>query len=183
MKIFKAQDYKETPWKNGGGITREIALKEDEDGFLWRLSIADVRTDGPFSSFPDRHRILTVIAGVGMRLKDRRTGAVIEALPQRPIDFRGDQEINSELLAGPIQDFNVMFDPLRVKAEVRVLRDDTALSPPEGLNAVYCLSGAGKLDQQEIRAGETAIWDTGPGLALAVPGDTAILSIHLAIVE
>ncbi|HAJ22213.1 MAG TPA: HutD-family protein, partial [Rhodospirillaceae bacterium] len=72
MKIFKAQDYKETPWKNGGGITREIALKEDEDGFLWRLSIADVRTDGPFSSFPDRHRILTVIAGVGMRLKDRR---------------------------------------------------------------------------------------------------------------
>ena len=144
MRLFKAQDYKEIPWKNGGGITREIVLKEDEEGFLWRLSIADVSSDGPFSSFPDRHRILTVVSGVGMRLKDKTTGAVIEALPQKPIDFRGDQEIDSELLAGPIQDFNVMFDPLRVKAEVRVLRDDTVLPRPDGQHALYCLSGPGR---------------------------------------
>ncbi|MDF1749006.1 MAG: HutD family protein [Alphaproteobacteria bacterium] len=182
MKIFKAQDYKETPWKNGGGITREIVLKEDDDGFLWRLSIADVSTDGPFSSFPGRHRILTVVSGAGMCLKDRQTGAVIDALPQKPIDFRGDQVIDSELLGGPIQDFNVMFDPLRVKAEVRVLRDDTLLPPPEGLNAVYCLCGRAKLDQQNLETGETALWDTGSGYSLIVPGDTAVLSIHLAVV-
>jgi hypothetical protein len=182
MIIFRAQDYKETPWKNGGGITREIVLKEDEDGFLWRLSIADVRSDGPFSSFPGRHRILTVVSGFGMRLKDRQTGSVIDALPQKPIDFRGDQGIDSELLAGPIQDFNVMFDPLRVKAEVRVVRDDTALAPPDGLNALYCLSGAAMLDQQSLAVGETAVWETGAGRALTLPGNAAVLSIHLSVV-
>jgi environmental stress-induced protein Ves len=43
------------PWKNGGGETTEIAVFPDGAGlsdFDWRVSMARVDGDGPFSSFP-----------------------------------------------------------------------------------------------------------------------------------
>ncbi len=43
------------PWRNGKGNTIEL-LKEDlpnRDGFAWRLSMADVTSDGEFSNFSD----------------------------------------------------------------------------------------------------------------------------------
>lgn len=41
-----------TPWKNGGGETREIVSVPSPDApFLWRASIATLQSDGPFSAF------------------------------------------------------------------------------------------------------------------------------------
>ena len=56
------------PWKNGGGVTHEIAKSEEDGAWLWRLSIAEVATDGPFSAFLGLSRILTVIEGEGLQL-------------------------------------------------------------------------------------------------------------------
>ena len=47
--IFRQCDLVETPWKNGGGITRNIAKEQDKTGTLWRLSMADVDGDGQVS--------------------------------------------------------------------------------------------------------------------------------------
>ena len=68
IMIFRQCDLVETPWKNGGGITRNIAKEQDKTGTLWRLSMADVDGDGAFSIFPGLTRILTVIQGDGMVL-------------------------------------------------------------------------------------------------------------------
>ncbi|MFT3672511.1 HutD family protein [Aestuariivirga sp.] len=68
MDIIRRSQFQTVPWNNGGGITHEVA-REDEDGKLhWRLSLAEVGRDGPFSLFPGLARILTVIDGVGMDL-------------------------------------------------------------------------------------------------------------------
>lgn len=55
MKIIRASEYKTMPWKNGGGVTVEIAIHPpgaSVNAFDWRISMATVAQDGPFSSFP-----------------------------------------------------------------------------------------------------------------------------------
>ena len=58
-------------WKNGGGETAEIAVSPPGaalDAFDWRLSMAKVETDGPFSAFPGIDRTLAILEGEGIRL-------------------------------------------------------------------------------------------------------------------
>lgn len=54
-------EYRRVPWKNGGGITREVASgtvkaptasAEITDGFDWRVSVADVDAEAPSPPFP-----------------------------------------------------------------------------------------------------------------------------------
>lgn len=43
-----------SPWRNGGGATREVARHPQgaaADGFEWRVSVADIGADGPFSAY------------------------------------------------------------------------------------------------------------------------------------
>lgn len=116
MRIIRQQDFKKTPWKNGGGITHEILRDGEGDDFHWRLSVAAVNSSGAFSLFPLHHRILTVISGEGMRL--RHGHAVIEALPFVPVSFSGGIVIDGQLINGPCRDFNVIYDASRFSAEV-----------------------------------------------------------------
>ena len=51
------------PWKNGGGVTSELARSPQADEFDWRLSVAEVATDGPFSQFPGIDRLLVLLSG------------------------------------------------------------------------------------------------------------------------
>ena len=64
MQIIRFADLKAEPWRNGGGVTREIARQASADGgWDWRLSIADVTKAGDFSPVPGMERVLTVIEG------------------------------------------------------------------------------------------------------------------------
>jgi environmental stress-induced protein Ves len=97
------------PWANGGGITYEVAASppgSDLASFDWRISIADVRESGPFSTFPGIDRVLTVLGPGDLRLFINST----EVLSRRhaPVDFSGDDEVRAELVDGPITDLNVM---------------------------------------------------------------------------
>jgi len=61
MKILRSADHKRMPWKNGGGETVEIAISPQGAGladFDWRVSMATVASDGPFSVFPGIDRTL-----------------------------------------------------------------------------------------------------------------------------
>ena len=43
MNILRESSYRAVPWKNGGGVTREILRAPAEpDAFDWRLSLATV---------------------------------------------------------------------------------------------------------------------------------------------
>lgn len=117
MRLITPDQFATQAWKNGGGVTHEIA-REDRDGrFLWRLSIADVASDGPFSAFPGLIRILTVIEGAGLCL-DTPDGR-LDALPLAPLRFSGDLPIDCRLISGPVRDFNLIWDATRLAASVR----------------------------------------------------------------
>ena len=63
-----ASGYTEMPWRNGGGVTREYLVHPGADAFEWRVSVADVASDGPFSEFAGYERVLTLLSGAGMAL-------------------------------------------------------------------------------------------------------------------
>ena len=59
------------PWKNGQGSTTELAIEPPGaalDGFDWRISIAELRGSGPFSTFPGYDRIIVQLDGPPMIL-------------------------------------------------------------------------------------------------------------------
>lgn len=96
------------PWKNGGGVTHELASEKDELGILWRLSIAEVNQDGPFSVFPDIDRVIVLLEGDGFKLtSDEGLNQVMDR-PYEPFCFPGEQKIQCTLLGGAVRDFNVM---------------------------------------------------------------------------
>ncbi len=98
------------PWKNGGGVTTDVAVHPPLaglDDFLWRVSIAEVRSNGPFSRFPGIDRTLAVLDGA-MRLAIGDREPVMLAADSDPIVFSGDAPADAVLIGGPLTDLNVM---------------------------------------------------------------------------
>lgn len=122
MRLLPAADRIASPWKNGGGTTWEIAAEPPGaglDAFDWRLSIARVAAPGPFSVFPGVDRVLTVIAGAGLRLTIEGQDEVVldEASPPQP--FPGDAAASATLDGGPVRDLNLMIRRGRWRGAVR----------------------------------------------------------------
>lgn len=102
-------DYTTMPWANGLGETIEIIRRDDEEGkLLWRLSMATVTEDGPFSIFPDVERNLTVLTGDGFDLIEDESRLQHTAVLLIPIAFSGKIPVTAKNVTAPCQDFNVM---------------------------------------------------------------------------
>jgi len=111
MRIIRAADCKVMPWKNGGGTTTEIAVSPEGASlgdFDWRISMAHVGQDGPFSSFPGIDRTLSVLTGNGIRLAFGDGETVALDGETEPFFFAADRAVDGLLVDGPIDDLNVM---------------------------------------------------------------------------
>jgi hypothetical protein len=161
MRHLTARDYTLMPWANGRGTTTEL-IRVDRGGALdWRLSMAQVAEDGPFSRLPGVERNLTVIDGPGFDLVG--PGVRLAARLLEPVAFSGNLEIRAERVSGPSVDFNVMTAGRT--ALVRVVRGDAVLDPA---GAVLCVLA---LDTPELALHDLLVTDaTLPvaGLVLAV---------------
>ncbi len=108
FKVVRFEDVKPQPWKNGGGVTRELLAWPTPGDWLVRISVADIEKDGPFSAFPGITRTITVLSGAGIWL-----GKPID-IQLRPKDppftFSGDHAPACELVRGPTRDLNAMFN-------------------------------------------------------------------------
>jgi environmental stress-induced protein Ves len=111
LKIVRASDCPTTLWKNGGGSTTEIAVEPPGasfDTFDWRISVAQVASDGSFSNFPGIDRTLAVVRGSGLVLMIGNNAPVTVEPGSDPIRFPGDIATSARLIAGEITDLNVM---------------------------------------------------------------------------
>ncbi len=110
-KILASSRHRRMPWKNGGGETVEVAVYpegSDLAGFGWRVSMATVASDGPFSSFPGVDRTLAVLSGDGMELEIDGMGRQVLGPHGAPLAFPADAPTFARLTGGPITDLNVM---------------------------------------------------------------------------
>ncbi len=130
MKIARRADHKRMAWKNGQGLTEEVAAfpaGSDTDSFDWRLSIAHVGADGPFSVFAGIDRTIALLDGPGLAL-DLPEEKTVELKPGgSPFSFSGDWKISSRNLGGPTVDLNIMTRRGRCTHEMRRL----TLAPAE----------------------------------------------------
>lgn len=166
------------PWKNGGGTTREIAAWPPAAGleaFDWRLSIADIAADGPFSAFPGIDRQIVLLDGDGVRLRardgsfDHRLSAVGE-----PFAFAGEATVDATLLGGPTRDFNVMTRRGRCRASVLSTGEAIAHTDAEHDTTVvlYVLAGtwryddARDVDDESLTAGSGMMLPPGSAFRL-----------------
>ena len=110
MKLIYARDAVWTPWKNGGGVTRQIAVfpaTAGFDDFDWRISTARIDSAGAFSHFAGIDRTLAVTGGI---LDFCQSGqAPVRLTAESPaVSFAGDAPIEAQPVGGAVTDFNVM---------------------------------------------------------------------------
>jgi environmental stress-induced protein Ves len=168
VTVLREADYREMPWKNGGGVTTEIAVHpaaSDVGGaFLWRLSVARIDRSGPFSVFPGYDRTMLLLDGAGLDLDFGPRGRARLDRCFVPFAFRGEWEASCALLDGPVRDFNVMLDRARVVGQPRVLSlgSGSFRCPLSGTTVLlYVLRGrvrarfSGVMEAVELSANET----------------------------
>ena len=127
IEVLTPNDYRKMRWKNGAGYTLELARSAGEDlaEFDWRISMADVTTSGAFSPFHGMQRILTVLEGAGVALQVDGENHNLRTLQSLP--FSGDSVVSCNLLAGPICDFNLIYQPERYAARYQwIISNQTA---------------------------------------------------------
>lgn len=124
--LRRADAHTVMPWANGGGTTAEVAVYPPQASiaardFLWRISMAEVAADGPFSALPGFDRNLTLIEGRGMTLDAGPHGILTAAAPFDQLSFPGDWPIEARLHRGTIEDLNVMTRRGQASATVDII--------------------------------------------------------------
>ncbi len=197
LTIRRREEHRRMPWKNGLGVTEEIAIAPEgaslADPFLWRLSSALVQADGPFSLFPGYDRTLIVVEGEGMTLDvdgKRTTVARLDV----PFVFPGEAPVMSMLPEGPIRDFNVMAYRKNARSRTHLIRpsDQTSVTAMANETTVaVCLQGsctlagtlAGPEDQPISLHVLDALFVTGvtEDARMVLGGDCVAAIVHIAV--
>lgn len=128
MWLLRSDDHRIVSWKNGGGVTRELASHREDGGsedFLWRVSIATVDRDGPFSRFDGVDRTIAVLAGDGLRLATP-TDEVDLLAGGEPYSFNGETPVEASVITAATTDLNVMTRRGRFRHAMERLRFDGA---------------------------------------------------------
>lgn len=185
---LEADALRVVPWKNGGGVTTEIAagppLSDDQD-WSWRVSIADVPATGPFSLFPGIDRVIAVVQGGGMDLRFE-DGRMVALELDQPVAFDGSVAVDGILREDPIRDFNVMADRRHFHAGLEIVKGARDVSRRIGAGAVlliHFLDGEGSVEAGEggvtsLMQSETLICEGETDASVSVaPGARAAIAV------
>jgi hypothetical protein len=185
------KEHRAMPWKNGGGATAEIAIGPTgatvDTGFDWRLSIATVASDGPFSAFPGYDRVIALLGGKGMLLTfDARERHALDR-PFQPLPFAGERATTCKLIDGACEDLNLMVARARLAPQVTLLEPGTTwrLGEKGATRLLFLFRGvatvAAKLGPAvAIGPRDTVIVDPGDDAPAIAPSPGA-LALHMAL--
>jgi environmental stress-induced protein Ves len=182
LRILRHADYPTRPWKNGGGTTRDIAVSPPGaslDDFDWRLSLAQVDRDGPFSRFDNVDRTLVLLSGA-MTLHEQ--GRRIDLVRHEPVMFEGERVLEATVPGGATLDFNVMTRRGRARHVVRreSFGKQVRLAIPAGRTlALFALESGLTLDGEQLHPYDTAIISASQVAIAAATRVAAALVIEL----
>ncbi len=135
--------YRHTPWKNGGGITIDIAASmlpgfapDSWEGLIWRFGRTAIASSGPFSGLGGFDRQMVLVAGSGLVL-ETPDGEIDVRGPFTPVRFAGETSIVSRLEAGPVEVVNLLGDRSRVSVDLSCLAAGATNSCPAGIHIIY----------------------------------------------
>lgn len=149
ISVIRHDDHQLVPWKNGLGMTREVANAHDSEGrMLWRISLATVDRDGPFSDFTGYRRIIMLLEGKGMTLDFGEHGRAVMDRPFVPVPFDGGWATSATLHDGPTRDLNVVTSAGKANGAVAVLEPGNRtvnLAPAHAVTLLYMLRGVAEV--------------------------------------
>jgi len=185
--VIPANEYRRERWKNGYGWTREIHRQPGGEDWAWRLSIAEVEQDGPFSTFEGVDRELVLLHGNGMRLVFEDGAEHLLQPPHERVRFAGERALDARLVDGPTHDFNLMWRRDSIDAELlhRPLVGPMLFFAEPGTTwAVHLISGQARFDQASglppVWMGDTALLVAAAGRQrFALEGGGELLAIKL----
>lgn len=182
LRIIRSADYPTRPWKNGGGTTRDIAVSPPGaslDDFAWRLSLAQVDRDGPFSRFDNVDRTLVLLSGaMTLHEQDRH----IDLIRHQPVVFAGERAIAATVSGGSTLDFNVMTRRGRARHVVRCesFGKQVSLAASAGKTiALFALGNGLTVDSEQLHAYDSAILSASQFAVFAGVGDVDALVIEI----
>jgi environmental stress-induced protein Ves len=145
------------PWRNGGGVTRELwRWPVDGDRFDWRVSVAEVSVDGPFSIFEGHDRLIVLLSGAGMDLHGPDTTVCLRP-PFGSHRFAGELPILATLPGGPTTDFNLIWRREWGTVDVEHVRVDGARTiDGSALALAFVLEGSVRLAGEVLETGDSA---------------------------
>ena len=123
-RVVRLEDVVATPWRNGGGVTRELAAWPSATDWTWRMSVAEVGQSGPFSIFDGVDRWFAVLSGRGVQLQVDKQNHQLTSV-DAPFPFDGGASTDCQLTDGMTQDFNLMVQ--RSRARARMVRVSSQL--------------------------------------------------------
>lgn len=174
MRVIRPAEYRAMPWKNGGGVTTEIYVSPPSGVFDWRVSIATVNSDGPFSTFAGYERHIMTLTGEGMVLDIEGRGRFpLESL--QPFSFSGDAQVHGSLMQGAVLDFNLMVRRDFGSGILRVIdcKVGDRVGSERCLHLAYILQG----DSNQLEPNSSFYLGTGEFFTLPAPLKLAVCEI------
>lgn len=155
-------------WRNGGGFTKTLAAEPDQ----WRVSLAEVQRNGPYSRFEGIARISLVLRGGGVRLEHAET--VVTLQTAEAVEYDGAPAWQATLIDGPVTALNVMFRASHPKPRVAAVLSTTNVHPDckaiiVALDGGCSISGPAFAEPRVIEAGHVVIVDDARQLFTVTP--------------
>lgn len=184
MRIQRSSEHRIVPWANGLGITADVSVfPPGTHRWEWRLSIADVTDDVPFSSMPGIDRTIMVAQGAGMALVIDGAQEVPMLRTSPPLAFSGDSTTTCRLLDGPIADLNLMTRRGSAIGTMRVLSLSTGeAATMDGDDvAVVVLEGMALVGDEEITTFDAVLNENGVAITITAvePCELAVATVNL----
>ncbi|MGU7771642.1 HutD/Ves family protein [Burkholderia sp. MR1-5-21] len=123
IDVYPIESIPPEPWRNGGGVTKTIAT----GGAQWRVSLASIKRDGPYSRFPGISRVSVILSGNGVTLRDK--DVVVQLRPLVTVAYDGDADWDATLVGRPCTALNVMSAKGRYRVNVQFVTNPVTVAP------------------------------------------------------
>ena len=164
-EVVHLADVPPSPWRNGGGVTRELAAQPSTADWIWRISVAEVAASGPFSRFNGVQRWFAVLGGQGVQLKLPDAQHQLTRA-SAPFQFEGETAVDCELRDGPTQDLNLMVRRGRALARMERIAGMQSRAARAGtVLALYAADGPARITgaQESVAVpAHSLVWQAAP---------------------
>lgn len=97
LQLRRAADLIAVPWRNGHGLTVPLFADDDSESPDWRISVASIRADAPYSDFAGFQRAQVLLQGGPLHLDEAGVPLATLDAPGQRIAFDGALRIHARI--------------------------------------------------------------------------------------
>jgi len=171
MTVLLASGLRWLPWKNGGGVAADIvahpAGSTHADAFAWRVGLAEISRDGPFSHYPGYDRLFAIVEGAGVTFDFGAAAPAVTARPRDLVAFQGEWPTGCRLIDGPVIALNLIWARAAWRGAYRI-GEAGALGRPAfapAASVMVALDAAASVDGESLGRFDAVMLDGVPAVA------------------